>query len=356
MVAVRALVLSLVLVGCSSKPEQKAPPKDAAPAEPACEMNLDNLAGRTFVHVTKNSDTKAWDEDIMARARFYTDSGVTKVRYNTRALADMYTYTCAKSADGTKLDCKEDDPRIPDYCRALIANAKEEVPQDQAADKFCTVDEIVKLTGVSPEDAAKGAKTIKDELKKLPKKEFADMKKVYNSPNNQLRGVLHVKVKAKDCNLVVEDQYETIAFGVVREMQNVVGSAYFRETKNDYVFEHCKDDKNLIALAKPGTFGKPGETKREWAPGETVPFRFVGPEIQKPESGCTYTMDSWMNYEPVTKDAAVGTDSSGRLDWSFTYLFQKANPRNIAHLYRYKTCGSEPKKLVSVSCTGVKVQ
>lgn len=343
--AVRGLVLVAVALaaGCG-EPEKKAPPKAEEPAVPACELTLDNLVGRTFIHVTRNTEKKTWDEDLLARARFYSENGALKVKYNTRALADMYSYTCVKAADGTKLDCKEDEPRTGDYCRSLIANGKE-----------CTVEEIVKLTGATVEAAEKGKKEVEAEIKKLPKKEFEDMKKVYNSPNNQLRGILHIKVKEKDCNLLLEDQYETIAFNVVREMQNVVGSAYFRETKNDYVFEHCKDDDNLVALEKPGAKAKPGQSKREWKVGDTVNFTFAGPEMQRAENGCTYSMDTWLGYQPLKKDVAVAADG-GKLDWSFTHTFTAPDPRVIMHLYRYKQCGTEGKKLVSVSCQGLKVE
>ena len=341
--AVHGLVFTALLLAAGCGEEKKPAPKAETPAAPACELTLDNLAGRTFVHVTRNTETKGWDEDILARARFFTEDGALKVKYNTRALADMYTYTCGKSDDGAKLDCKEGNPRTADYCRSLIANGKE-----------CTVEEIVRLTGATMESAEKGVKEVQTELKKLPKKEFEDMKKVFNSPNNQLRGMLHVKIKEKDCNLLMEDQYETIAFKVVREMQNVVGTAYFRETKKDYVFEHCKDDDNLVALEKPDARAKPGQSKRDWKVGDTVPFRFVGPEMQRAESGCNYTMDTWLNYEPLKLDAPVTVDG-GKLDWSFAHVFPQPSPRTIMHMYRYKQCGADSKKLVSVSCQGVKV-
>lgn len=341
---VRALAPLLVLLAaCSSEPP--APPPKAAEPVSTCALSLDALAGKTFVHVAKNEQTKEWEEDILARASFYEEGGVLKAKYNTRSLADMYTYTCQKDADGKKVTCKEDGPDAGDYCRSVIANGKE-----------CTVEEIQKLTGLSAEDAQKGIKEVQAEVKKLPKKELEDMKKVFNSPNNQLRGILHLKIKEKDCLLVLSDNYETISFGQIREMQNVVGSAYFRiYDKQPLVFEHCKDDKGLVALSKPGATAKPGESKRDWKVGEEVPYRYVGTDAQRPKSGCTYSMDTWVQYEPLAQGTAVAPDSGGRLDWSFTHKFA-APGRNIVHMYRYEQCGSDPKKLMTVSCQGTLIE
>lgn len=343
MTAVRWVAGSLVLLaGCGTPP----PPPAEKPAEttPTCEVTMDNLAGHSFIRQTKSADNKSWDDDIMARAHFYTEGegGALKVKYNTRSLADMYTYTCKKGAD-EKMLCLEDDPSAADFCRSVISNGAE-----------CSAPQIAQLTGLTEAEAQKGIDEVKKELKTLPKDEFEDMKKVFSSPNNQLRGVLYVKPHKSDCMFTFVDNYQTMTFGQLREMQNFVGSAYFEVSDKKLVFEHCKDDEGLIALKAAGGWGKPGETALEWRTGDRVPFRFVGPREQRPQSGCTYSLDAWVQYEPAGLGQSVGTDKSGRLDWSFSHQFPTAG-RSIVHMYRYKACGGEPAKLIDVSCQGVRV-
>lgn len=333
----------LLVTACGGAEEAKT---DAQPETPACDFNLDTLDGKVFVQSKPKEDGTGYEDDILARAKFYKEGDKLKAKYNTRALLDMYTYTCVKSQDGLALDCWEDNPRAADFCRTLIANN---------GDGACTPEAIRQVTGL-PEDKAKaGYDEVMAELKKLPKKEIEDMKQVFNNPNNQLRGIFHVKMAKNDCRLTLTDNYQTMTFGQWREMGNVVGSARFVPSDKELVFEHCAESDNLVALSSPDAWAKPGESAKLFKAGQPIPFRYVGNEHLKPEPGCTYTMDTWSQYSPLAKSVPVETDEKGRLKWTFTESYPKAG-KFVVHMYRYKACNGGQPELLPVSCQGVKVE
>ena len=108
------LLNMLALFGC---PQEAAPP-EPVPAE--CTLTFDGLVGKTFIRQERAADGKEWKEDTWARMRFAKDGDSTgrspapptniKVKYNTRALVEMYDYTCAKAKG--ELLCL--DHRAPD--------------------------------------------------------------------------------------------------------------------------------------------------------------------------------------------------------------------------------------------------
>lgn len=345
---IHTLLISTVLVLLAScgAPQEEKKPDEGADAAPACDFSLDNLDGHVFVQSKLGDDGKTWEDDVLARAKFYKEGDKLKAKYNTRALLDMYTYTCVKSQDGAGVDCWEDNPNPADFCRTLIANL---------GDAGCTPEAIRQVTGL-PEDKAKaGYDEVMAELKKLPKKEYEDMKQVFNSPNNQLRGIFHVKMAKKECRLTLTDNYQTMTFGQWREMGNVVGSARFVTSDKDLVFEHCREADNLVALSSADGWAKPGESVKSFKAGQPIPFRYVGDEDLKPAPGCTYTMDTWSQYSPLAKGVPVEPDAKGRLNWSFSETYPKPG-RFVVHMYRYKACNGGAPELLPVSCQGVKVE
>jgi hypothetical protein len=343
------LVLPLSLLSCG-KPEP-VKPAETKPETPACGLALDKLAGKSFVHVQKSADGKTWTEDILARVKFYKEGDKLKAKYNARSRADFYDFTC--TINGDTLDCFEDNPKAADFCRTLFAN------DVVGPDKSCEASKVAELTGVSIEEAQKAKKEVDDELAKFRREknthEIDDMRKVFNSPNNQLRGVFHVKVRPDECRLNLADHYLTMNYGKMREMENVVGTAKFQETDKKLVFEHCKDDKNFVALKNPDAFAKPGESQLEWRPGQQITLRYVGNEDQHPEAGCSYSQDTWFQYEPVALGTPVSADGKGRLNWTMTKLISDPG-KYIIHMYRYKACGNEEPKRISVSCQALWVK
>ncbi|MBN1337015.1 MAG: hypothetical protein JXB39_13740 [Deltaproteobacteria bacterium] len=345
----RFLVLSLLislLAGCGGR-TQAPPPTDEAASE--CGLTLDNLAGRTFIHLNKDAPGK-FSDDPLARAYFFSEGGKTKVRYNTRHPTDFYTYTCEKMEGQEKLLCKEDNPKPVAYCKSLWAN-----------DLGCDPQRLVELTGCTLEEAQKAREEVDEEITRLKKnkklqKELDDMKMVFNHPNNQLRGLVYVKIRHRECQLLLQDRYETINLGQVRELENVLGTAYFGETKKEYILEHCTDDKNLIAVDKPDAWFNPGDTRYRWRTGDTVYFRYVGPEDQTPKPGCTYTMDLWADWEPTAKGQAVPV-KDGKLQWVFNKRYdQPGRLPYFVHMTRYRACGAESPQRISFSCQGVIIE
>ena len=181
------------------------------------------------------------------------------------------------------------------------------------------------------------------------------MKKVFNSPNNQLRGILHITIRPDECRLTITDNYMTMSFGAVREMQNVVGAGRFVRSNNEYFFEHCTDDDNMVALKEAGAKAAPKETVGQWKVGDKIPFDYVGPEDQKPKAGCSYKMDTWVQYEPVAKAKPVELGEDGTLDWGFTASFSEPGIK-VVHLVRYRTCEGGAQEQISLSCQGVRVE
>src|SRR5688572_7619295 len=105
----------LALLGCPEPPGAN-PPEEAA----TCDLTFDTLPGKTFVRQVAAPDGKTWLEDPWARARFYKEGETLKVKYNTRSLNSVYTYTCDKKPG--ELFCQTDDIDLQQWCQTLIAN------------------------------------------------------------------------------------------------------------------------------------------------------------------------------------------------------------------------------------------
>ncbi len=340
----RFLLSLLILTGCPAEPpaEVKAP-------ESTCELTPENLAGRVFVRQTEE-EGKGWVDDAFARLKFSDEGGVTKARYSVRSLNSVYGYTCKPAKGDKKADllCLQDEPNLIEFCRSLTANTG-----------GCTADQLASVLGepAATPDMVKAVDQVAGEVKKLSPDALKQFNTMYNSPNVQLRGLLKVKIKATkdECRLTIADLYETFSEGKRREMENYVGQgARFVQTKKEFLFEHCTDTANLVATADPESRPAPGEGQTEWAKGSTAIFRYVGPDAGKTEAGCSYTMDTWLNFEAVGTAVPVQTDTKGKPDWSFSRGLTEPG-RAVAHIVRYKACGGAPEK-ISVSCAPVKVQ
>ena len=328
------------LLGCPA--QEEAPP----PPEPEkCDLSLDTLAGKTFIRQVSAPDGKTWLEDPWARARFYEDNGKIKLKYNTRSVSSMYTYTCEKKPG--ELFCQTDNIDLQQWCQTLIANTGS-----------CSPADLADRTGVPIEEATKAQQALAAQMKGMSADEKEKMKVAYSAPANQLRGAFHVKINKEECRLTGRDTYMTMTFGEIRELENYVGTARFVPSEADLVFEDCKDSANLVALTAPGAKARPTETKLKWNVNEAVPFKYVGDAMSKPEGTCTYTMDTYVNHALLQKGVAVSPGADGKLDWSFTHTFSEVPPeggRGVVHVYRKKACDGKEAELVDVSCAMVLV-
>ncbi len=341
----RALPLCIplaTLIACSGGAPAPAP-ADAPPAAPTCDLSMDGLAGKTFVLSAKGANG-ADAADVSGRVRFSKDGDKLKAVYNGKSLINMYNYSCAPSKEGA--DCWEDAPKADLFCKALIAN-----------DKECTPESVSALTGQDPAEITKLVTDTRAEVKKLKGADYEQFKSLFSSPNTPLRGVLHLKIKEEGCKLMLTDRYMTMSFGQVREMENLVGTAPFVVSDKNLNFETCTviEGASLVALTAPGAAAKPGEHKRDWNKGESIPMAYVGENLIKAEPGCTYTQDVYAGGVSIQTAQPVAPDEKGALSWAFSFSFDKSGPAAFA-LVRSRTCEGKPAEKVDVACQAVSVQ
>jgi hypothetical protein len=330
-----SIALTALILGCET-----APPPPAEPEAPACDLSLDALAGKSFVQHQKQADGSI-KEDLWARAHFYDEGGKLKLKYNTRSMVNMYTYSCAK--DGKEQLCKVDQVDADQFCKTLVANVG-----------MCTAEAVAEYAGVSLDDARKAKAGVDALVKKLTPDQMERFKVQFSNPNNQLRGVFHARIDTEACKLAISDTYETMTFGQFREVGNVVGQAKFGATDKDLVFEDCTDQHSLIAAEDPAKDYQPGESKLEWAKAAAIPFKVAGKSGTKAEADCAYSMDTWALFEPLGKAVAVTPDAKGKLVWSFQHAFDQPG-RGVVHMYRYKACKGGAPERMDVLCAAVKV-
>lgn len=338
----RSVVLMMVLVACGGEAPPADPKADAKPADKSgCELTLETLDGKGFVMAKKGPSGKP-EEDLMARVRFAKEGDKIKAKYTTRSLSEVYDYTCA--VQGPELSCWQDEVKVENFCRALVAN-----------NKPCTPDGVAQLTGLKAEAIAAKVEETKKAIDGMSPKDRTDMMALYSSANKPLRGVLHVRVKKDICGVSLGDMFQYMSNGQLKEVENVVGTAPFAPTEKELVWENCADGVNLVYLSAPDAKPQPGDSLKEVSPGQTLTARYVGPEHTKAEAGCTYTMDTFGGYERIMAAAPVAAGPDGALDWTFQYTPAKAGYA-VTHMYRYKTCEGKPAERVGVSCQVAKVK
>ena len=97
--------------------------------------------------------------------------------------------------------------------------------------------------------------------------------------------------------------------------------------------------------------------KRTHAVGTPVNFYYLGGQTSKAvkaEEGCTYSRDTYINWQPVAKGEAVAPEADGRLLWKATHTFQDSDVKSYMgqtaffHMTRYQECGGEKKKIDTV--------
>jgi hypothetical protein len=121
------------------------------------------------------------------------------------------------------------------------------------------------------------------------------------------------------------------------------------------VWEKCPDFTKLVALDAPGATPAPGVSKVEWPAGSSVTFKVTVPDLEKPEPGCTYSMDVFEGFARVEEAVPVAPDAGGKLVWTTERKFD-ATGRQFVDLYRYKACGGSEPQLVDRVCAQVIIQ
>jgi hypothetical protein len=328
------VTLLSLLVGC----QLFAPPPPPPPEEPACTLALDALEGRTFVREQRNKQNNGDEPDLWARMKLGAGNRIT---YNSRSPFDMYEYGCKKEKGALQCvqDVSNDPAKLKQYCQTLWANKG-----------TCSVAELAGMTGAPVAAATAAQKEITEAIAKMKPDEKDRMKIAFSNPNNQLRGLLKVKVNSEDCKLSVVDTYQTMEGGELREHETYVGNSRFIESSQTLPFTKC-DGLGLVAVVAGSN---PPQPKAEWGVGEVVPFVTRNPGLEKADAACTYSMDLWSDFTPVATGQAVTADADGKLEWTHSGTFADAG-KHVVQMVRYKACGGEPQRVDDL-CTMIQVQ
>lgn len=329
----------LALLACETAPE--------APKEPECDLSLETLPGKTFVMLEAMAD-KSEVENPQARIGFYREDGRVKAKYTVKSLANVYEYLCESEREGEYMCTSE-----PDAARVCMAyEAHEEGSCDAAKLKDFGVElKDEELTKVIEEAKKKMA-----EARKSPQwKRFQMMN---NNVGNTLRGVVYAKIDTRRCRLTIDDMFQTIFNGEIKEDFNPVGTNAFVMTDKEYLFEDCPSARFLADLTTDTLPEKISDipAERLHKPGEPVHYFYVGEEAKKAEDGCTYSADLWSNWEPVEMGKAIEPGEEGALDWHVTHTFGDdarlavggGKKGAIFTMVRKKTCGGETETIDTV--------
>lgn len=329
---------------------------DQTSAEPACDLSLDGLAGRTFLMHEAQPDG-SYQDNPTARMRFARDGDALKVQYTVGSLSDVYTFDCTRQTRGDKdeLYCAEQE-RPRDWCQAL------EVHEAGS----CTKKQLRAL-GISHasddelNEAIKEAKATVNQYRGTDKWNHF----VLNNNNlaNKLQGRLYIEVDARRCRLSVTDMYFTIFDGRGIEDTNPVGRNPFVESKEDFLFAHCTDGRGLLDLdsAELPQDLSSVPPQRQHATGSEVFYHYLGETAAQPEDGCSYRYDAFAQWKPVAQGVAV-EPADVKLTWSVSHTFAAGDPITyngqsvgVFHMIRYKECGGEQEQ-IDVLCNAALVR
>lgn len=331
------LATCCLIVACGGSSSTSTTPKKAA-----CDLTLETLADKTFVMLEAQAD-KSDKENPQARLKFVKEDGKTIAKYTVKSLDHVYDYECEKSRENELMCLAE--PNIAAMCIALEVNKE----------GTCTKDAIRKL-GVAAEDkkideAMKEAKAAIAKAKPAPS--WKQFKTMYNNVGNALQGVLYAKIDTARCRISVDDMFKTVYNGKAQEDFNPVGTNAFVMSKDEFLFEDCdvarvlagwENEKLPTDLSKIKPVGEfPGD--------KPVHFFYVGDKETKATKDCTYSMDTWANWRPGQKGAAVEA-KSGKISWHATHSFSgekivlgAGKKGAVYHMTRYKTCGGKKEKI-----------
>lgn len=321
---------------------------DQAPTEPACDLTVDNLVGKTFVM----AEAQPKGPSVLnpqARLTFVEEGGQTRALYTAMSLGDIYSYDCKKvEAEGKdpELACSE-KPRVKDWCEALFAH-----------DIKCTKKRLKSFGAEGTDDELEA---IIAEAKKAYKEAEASDESIFKmwklrraSMGNKLQGQVFAKVDSK-CRLRIDDMYWTIVNGEKREDTNPVGSNPFVQVDKPYMFEHCDNQAELFDGDKEGFPELPITEPPMNEMDKPIHYYFIGKKGTEPEDGCTYSFDTYAGWLPVAKDQKAEV-VDGKVLWHAEHTFTTEDARKVQgkiiglfHMDRYKTCGGK-KERIDVSC------
>ncbi len=322
--------LILLAVGCA--PEQAEAPKEDVPVD-TCGVTAATLPGSSWIH---QKPTATGDQpNPMARVKFEDAAGTLKAKYTAGSLGDVYDYTC--TVKGGLATCSEDDLHAEAWCKAWAATH----------DGVCDPVALAAATGFPQAELDKVATKVNDELKKLKPADKEAQKKADNNPNNKIRGKFMVAVDAGNCQLTLQDKYQTMVDGRVNEYENVLGTAKFNKAKEEYVYESCKDVDSAWA---PG----PDDTHLAVQPAGTIKFSAILQKDQlKGAESCTWTADVYKDWVKTQTDIAATADAKFGPRWNADLPLSEEGKHAI-YFDRWKTCDGKRER-VGLTCAVVRI-
>jgi hypothetical protein len=333
---------SVVLVALTACP--------TGPTEPACELTLDSMVGKSFVmsEAQPNGPDKL---NPLARLTFVEDGGV-KAKYTAMSLGDIYTYDCEKlekKPGEVEWKCVE-KARVQDWCEALLAWEKACTKKSLRDLGAPGTDEELDAIVAKARESKKAADESGDER---TKKRWTQMRA---NLGNKLQGQIFAKVDDKKCRLRIDDLYWTLYEGNKKEDSNPVGTNPFVVAEQPWMFEHCDNQADLWDLEENVFPTAPLAVAPSHAAGKPIHYFHTAELGSKPEEGCTYSFDTWAGWLPLKKDLVPETNAEGRLIWHAEHTFGPNDIRTIQdadlalfHMARYKTCGGK-KERIDLAC------
>lgn len=334
----RSLVASLLvlplLVGCET-PAPEVKPEAAKPAADACPLALDKLDGTAWLWLRPQPQGPDKPQP-QTRMKFRMAEGKLKVDYTASSLSEVYPYSCEMNAKGTIATCVEDDVHAKEWSRAWGATHDGKI--DTAA--------LSAATGLPAAEFDKVQKDIEKELAQLKGAERTETFKSYNSPNNKIRGKILVAVDKSKCMLTVQDKYIAMVDSRPNEFENPVGTAKFQESKEDWLFQACKD------VEAANTVVADGATAHTY-PAGTYEFTSTLALDEKPDANCTYTANIWKDWLALTPNLAP--DDPKKVKWSIKVPLDQKGPHVIS-FERFKTCGGAAPEKAGISCAKIHIE
>jgi hypothetical protein len=214
-------------------------------------------------------------------------------------------------------------------------------------DGVCDPEKIAPILGMTVDELKPIAEKVNKELKGLKPAEREQQRKVDNSPGNKLRAHFLVAVDTPTCQITLQDKFMTMFNGQAQEYENVNGSSNFSRTKDEYIWEGCKESSAY-------TVDESGKDVKGPFPVGTIKVQGGLPTGQKADAACTYTADVYADWAKATSDLAANPDPKNGPTFATAVPFTSTGLHTV-FFDRYKTC-ADKKERIGLSCVAFRVQ
>ena len=315
-------MLPFTLVACGEEE------KKVTKAE-TCSLSLDNLEGTEWLYLTEEVG-KEPRPNLRSRLKFTAEDGKMIAKYTVGSFADMYDYTCTRSAGEGKKDeviCRT-KPDYEQWCETFAVNNKK-----CSLKMFQALDDTIVESDELKAGIEKGMKQFTAASEKGGR-EFALYQNQHNSLMNKLQGVVYASVDKEKCLFKVTDHYITYHNGTKLEDSNPNSTNTFVKNElGELLWDDC-DTPQLFDTTSPTFPEKPEETQfaLEHAKGADVHFWLLYADLRYAEEGCTYSYDIYHNYKKIKSGLTPETaevDGKKELRWGYSHKFDTASSKDM---------------------------